>query len=457
MEHLENDMDDLFRKAGELYPLRTDGSDWDAVLGKLNTEGSVETGQSSTFVTGRRRIKRFMLLLIPLGLTGLIFMMNSTREKHPALNGTDAVSPAKSEPGGLANASGTEHASSVPDLPDAQKDISGTTAEPQKNSLKTQDPASGANAVALNPSGMSGEGTRTGAGHDVLMNRKNSSHKPDPGIFSDEAPDVVQGAASYPGSVREPAVLFSLLEPEIRSYSPSVYGSPLSIKPSDVSAMKVSNQGPADMPSKKNNLSHTGSPKGFYVGFAAGPDLSMVHFQSVEQPGFSLGATVGYRFSSRWAVETGFFWDKKYYYSSGQYFNKSKTSIPSNVDVNWLNGNCNMFEIPVNLRYDFARQARHGFFAKAGFSSYIMKKEDYSYQAEYAGGGNPWTGNVSYPNSTNNFISIFQLSGGYQFAIGAKTQISFEPYVKIPIQGIGIGDMPISSAGIYFGIVHSFR
>ena len=38
MEHLENDMDDLFQKAGELYPLKTTGSDWDAVVGKLQKE-----------------------------------------------------------------------------------------------------------------------------------------------------------------------------------------------------------------------------------------------------------------------------------------------------------------------------------------------------------------------------------------------------------------------------------
>jgi len=45
MEHLENDMDDLFQKAGELYPLKTTGSDWDAVAGKLQNE---TPGESTT-------------------------------------------------------------------------------------------------------------------------------------------------------------------------------------------------------------------------------------------------------------------------------------------------------------------------------------------------------------------------------------------------------------------------
>ena len=36
MERLESDMDDLFLKAGELYPLKVSESDWDGVLGKIH-------------------------------------------------------------------------------------------------------------------------------------------------------------------------------------------------------------------------------------------------------------------------------------------------------------------------------------------------------------------------------------------------------------------------------------
>jgi hypothetical protein len=46
MESLSNDMDDLFRKAGDLYPLKTTGSDWDGVLGKLREEGILPDGNS---------------------------------------------------------------------------------------------------------------------------------------------------------------------------------------------------------------------------------------------------------------------------------------------------------------------------------------------------------------------------------------------------------------------------
>jgi hypothetical protein len=49
------------------------------------------------------------------------------------------------------------------------------------------------------------------------------------------------------------------------------------------------------------------------------------------------------------------------------------------------------------------------------------------------------------------------LSGGYERAIGEKTKIRIEPYVNIPLQGVGTGSLPISSVGFYLGISHSFR
>ena len=66
------------------------------------------------------------------------------------------------------------------------------------------------------------------------------------------------------------------------------------------------------------------------------------------------------------SIETGLLWDKKNYYSSGEYFDKSKTTISNNVKILELDGYCNMFEIPLNFRYDFVTATNHTFFASAG-------------------------------------------------------------------------------------------
>ena len=83
MEHLENDMDDLFQKAGELYPLKTTGSDWDAVAGKLQNEGPGEVQDLSglTAAPNRRRTWLLLLLLIPLGL-GIFYYSGYQNQGH---------------------------------------------------------------------------------------------------------------------------------------------------------------------------------------------------------------------------------------------------------------------------------------------------------------------------------------------------------------------------------------
>jgi hypothetical protein len=80
MEHVNNDMDDLFRKAGELYPLKTSGSDWDGVLGKLREDISGVTGSQPGLHAQENRNKRrwlLLLLLIPIGISSLVYFSGS--------------------------------------------------------------------------------------------------------------------------------------------------------------------------------------------------------------------------------------------------------------------------------------------------------------------------------------------------------------------------------------------
>ncbi len=194
--------------------------------------------------------------------------------------------------------------------------------------------------------------------------------------------------------------------------------------------------------------------RGIYLSALAGPDFSTVKFQSVKSMGYSFGLLIGYRFNQHISLESGVYWDKKEYYSDGEYFNKSKTGIPSSVKIKDLNGNCGMFEIPVSFRYDFGFGRKGRFFSTAGLNSYIMKKENYDYTTnDYPG----WSRKVSYNNSSNNLFSILQLSAGYEYKLGKIGRIRVEPYLNIPLKGVGIGSMPISSAGLHLGITIPFR
>ena len=68
-----------------------------------------------------------------------------------------------------------------------------------------------------------------------------------------------------------------------------------------------------------------------------------------------------------------------------------------------------------------------------------MKKEYYNYSTDvYDPAMPPYHGGnygKSYYNSSNYFLSIVQLSAGYEYTIGKNTNIRIEPYVKVPFKG----------------------
>ena len=473
MEHIDNDMDDLFQKAGELYPLKTTESDWDAVAGKLQDESFGDENYLPGLTTGGTRNKRrwlLLLLLIPLGLgiaytSGLLNQKNKSSQVNkisgiPDQTKSQAGNPATNEnagksgktinnkPGETVKNKTSGESSKTQTLPVIRAGAeSRNKKELSSANEKVRINAGGGKQLTSRENGNSKTESVSDAGRRKQLKAKENGNSNTESLTdvvgtnselnttSSNKPPVQNEQASLP--VPLPAVVQNETAAEKKNS-----GTPEKVKTD--SADGITNL-------KKTNAK-TNTNKGFYVGLMAGPDISSVEFQSVKQSGFSLGATVGYRFNKKVSVETGFLYDKKYYYSDGTHYkNQQQGYTIINVD-----GNCNMFEIPLLLRYDFSSGQNHGFFAKAGFSSYLMTKQNYSANSDYYGVPQP-TNDWTNTKHEAYFFSVVQLSGGYEFSISRKTKIQIEPYVKIPLQGIGQGSMPISSAGIYFGITHSFR
>lgn len=190
--------------------------------------------------------------------------------------------------------------------------------------------------------------------------------------------------------------------------------------------------------------------KGFYLGALAGPDISTIKMQQVKKAGYSLGILVGYRLNKRFSLETNFLYNKKNYYTDGKYVNKQNLSIPSNDSIINLNGYCHMYEVDLTGRYDFTPLKRDHFFIRGGMASYFMKEQEYSYLGTWSNGV-PYTNSVDYGNATNNLFSVVHLSAGYEYKVG-KVSIRIEPYLKIPIMGLGKGKLPVTSMSLYMGI-----
>jgi Outer membrane protein beta-barrel domain len=467
MEHLENDMDDLFQKAGELYPLKTTGSDWDAVAGKLQNEGTREvhdlTGPAA--IRNRRKTWLLLLLLIPMGIGVYYFSGNMNREHQKAVsakplsgsvdqNKINPVIPDNhSVPATTAENIKADHNKTA--ASDESQSIPGKKNDSEDGSMKSTlsninkglvDAAGGGKQLTSNhmpdaQKQITPAGNKTKSG----LNSNNDVQ----GSIETEAIVAGKSANTTSPSANEsvPKAAATAIPPAVAIQNETAAVTKNNTDKTD-SSKKTS---PVSSQANKKTNTVSKKSKGFYVGLFAGPDVSTVKFQSVNKVGISVGALIGYRFNNRLSVETGVIWDKKYYYSNGEYYKKDGGApLPPTTT---LNGNCSMFEIPVDIRFDFATGKNHGFFAKAGLSSYLMTSENYTFNSNYP----PY--NRSFKNDTlrNNIFSILQISGGYERAISDKTKMRVEPYVKIPLQGIGRGYMPIASFGIYIGITHSFR
>src|SRR5688500_6573411 len=73
MQQVNNDMDDLFKKAAEEYPLQTGGADWNKVHKALQqTEGSPGAEKRE----GRRRFT-VLFLLFPMLVGGYFLLKNN--------------------------------------------------------------------------------------------------------------------------------------------------------------------------------------------------------------------------------------------------------------------------------------------------------------------------------------------------------------------------------------------
>ncbi len=430
MEYLDDEMDDMFRKAGEQYPLRTSDSDWDAVLGRLKSVVGENAPLLMADGNKKNNKRRFfwLLLLLPLGLFSLKYFQRTGGNhlgRPVILNLSSDSKNIKAE-----NTVSDHSASAQTISPQAMSTLAEVMHPkwPTASRLSSKHDADGGQTV--NPE-------MNLNSYTTPENQKLPEDKPGTAPASKE--EEANSALSSAGS-------------------PDHAGQGEIPKPDLAQRITVRHPGPAKTDSlnkdKKTAKISNSADKGIYLSVLAGPDLSAIKFQSIKKTGYSIGLLGGYRFNKHLAVEAGIFWDKKQYYTDGKYFNKSKTDIPASYNIQDLEGNCNMFEIPIALRYDFRYNRKGRFFSTAGFSTYLMKKENYAYTAEY--GGSAWAHNASYKNSGNNFLSILQISGGYEYNWGKIGRIRIEPYLKIPLTGVGIGQLAISSAGLHLGITHPF-
>jgi len=460
MQPLNDDMDKLVRKAAEQYPLNTKGADWEKVLRDMNAQPAEPEEIKPTGGSKSYRHLLWLLLLLPLLWVASRYFKGSSKDYMPQKSEVKAKN--EQQPG-LADSELNANNQKAKD------EVNSAGQEAPKEKLDERGNASGnaikeKNVVADNNQ----PEKKTTKQKNVTAKNVLSSNRPSDKANIPSTDKVVNNdSKSQQNAVTKPTQDKNNL-PTTTDTKKSTSTNPAvtpnaTINKNDVktknndSSGAVANTSKQVQPSSVKNDDKKADiirlkpvpQKQLYVGLLTGPDLSTVKLETLNA-GYGVGAILGYRFNDHWEVETGVFWSNKNYYANGKDFNTKKLAgLPSHTNILNVDGDCYMYEIPLNVNYYFGRSSGYNWFVNLGASSYLMNKEYYDYLAERY--NMQWAGNWSYKNASKDWFSVLNVGAGFDQRIGKSGKLRLQPYFRIPIRGTGTGKLPITSTGFYIG------
>ena len=181
------------------------------------------------------------------------------------------------------------------------------------------------------------------------------------------------------------------------------------------------------------------------LGIMAAPDLSGTQPFSGKLSG-NLGLMATYHLNGRLSISTGVLYAKKLYRADFADYRPADRPVYSQYTPIAVDADCNVLDIPVNINVDIVRQHRATWFASAGVSSYLMLKEvyDYTYPPHQYGD----LKQLSLRNQNRHILGVANLSAGYRRQLGSGVSITVQPFVKVPLTGIGNGRLKLYSSGV---------
>jgi hypothetical protein len=186
----------------------------------------------------------------------------------------------------------------------------------------------------------------------------------------------------------------------------------------------------------------------WYIKLPVSPDFSTIGYKRPGKSGINLGLLVEFMPTKRIGITTGAIWSRKIYtsknpektYGSGQYM----------VKADWLDGECRVLDLPLNVTYYIRPEARTSFSITTGISSYIMLNEDYTYGVK--GPTKDYLYNETFTCKNNNWASMLNLSIGIQHRLSRRFQVQAEPFLKAPLSGVGEGKVDLVSSGVFISL-----
>jgi hypothetical protein len=190
----------------------------------------------------------------------------------------------------------------------------------------------------------------------------------------------------------------------------------------------------------------------FFITLSSGADISFAGLDKLGKTKFLAGAGLGYTFKNRVTIRTGFYSGRKIYSALAADYHPPASFYNYYPYLEKVDADCKVYEIPVLVSYNFGNSSKQNWFVSTGLSSYLMKSESYDYFYKYTSGGPTLNKKWTIQDQNKHYFSVVTLSGGYQRNLSKHFSIMVEPYIKLPLSGVGYGKVKLNSAGVLFSI-----
>ncbi|WKN29565.1 hypothetical protein PZB74_11380 [Porifericola rhodea] len=183
------------------------------------------------------------------------------------------------------------------------------------------------------------------------------------------------------------------------------------------------------------------------LSFGLSPDLSGVGLKNIHRISTKVRGQLEFFILPALSLNSGVIFSNKIYNASAEDYSQKYTNSykPENI-----NGECQVLDIPINLRWYALANTQSRWFISGGLSSYLMLSEDYEYV--YYNKGQHYSRDYSYKNENRHPFKVANFSLGYEKSLGKHWAIQAEPFVKVPLAGVGEGKIKLATMGTFFSL-----
>lgn len=199
--------------------------------------------------------------------------------------------------------------------------------------------------------------------------------------------------------------------------------------------------------SGKNKSQFKSNKNRFTISLLYAPELTTVNWTNIDKPGSNYGLLIGYSLSNKLSLQTGVAVSRKNYTANGADF-ITHYPAPASYKLTTVNGYCNMYELPLNLRLQISGSKKINSYVMGGISSYFMTKEFYNLLYTSATGAYNWEDRED--TQRNYWLGLVTVGAGFEKNISTQLTFGVNPFLKIPLKGMGSGQLKLLSTGINF-------